>query len=88
MTVLAIIVDEEDAQFALDLEERYPVNYHVQSRVWLVATNDLTKEVSSKLFFDGGKDKSDARIKHVVLSTNGYWGYANNDLWEFMARNA
>jgi hypothetical protein len=63
------------------LNEQFP-NEHIAVKpgVWLVSGKGIAKDISDRLGISDGKT-----AQGIVLTVNGYWGYASNAIWEWLA---
>ncbi len=82
MAKMAVIINSPTSSDQVKLDELYPGNYKLNDGLWFISTNDLTKEVSIKLF---GETSTVGRT-HAVLSINGFWGFNETAVWEFLER--
>lgn len=80
MKVFAILFVEKNTAGENAIRTVYP-NDHIQisDLSWLVSDDVTAKEVTEKLKISGGK-----RGSAVVVSTNGYFGLASTNIWEWM----
>jgi hypothetical protein len=79
MKIFAVLFESKSDAGELAIKKIYP-NDHIKisELSWLVSDNGTSKEISDKLGFSEGKLGS-----NVVLSTNGYFGWASNSIWEW-----
>jgi hypothetical protein len=64
-----------------EIERLYPLNHtQIADRVWLVAGDATTKEVSDALGITDGEDG----IAGLVTLVGGYFGRAPTGLWEWL----
>lgn len=62
------------------VEGFFPGFTQVAANAWLVTANGVAKDVSDKLgLTEGGTGTG------VVLTVSGYYGYASNAIWEWLA---
>ena len=81
MILYALLSDPDNVELSKAIKKIFPDNYFdFEDGQWFVAANGTAREVYDKL------DEGDVDIGSiVVLSVNGYYGYASTNLWEWMA---
>jgi hypothetical protein len=80
--VFAVIATEGDpSPLRTAVETFFPGSAQVASNVWLVtATGAVAKDVSDRLGLQEGGIGTG-----IVLTVFGYYGYASNAIWEWLA---
>ena len=76
-----VVVARDDSKIGPVLAEIYP-NDHMQvwAGVWLVSDDAVTaQQVADKLKISDGVSGS-----AIVVSMNGYWGFAPKNVWEWL----
>jgi hypothetical protein len=82
MTIFAIIATTDEAALAQAIARTYPAeSMTIRDGVWLVNDAATSLEVANKL---GLGPEGTPPNKGVVLSTRGYYGYAPNNIWEWL----
>lgn len=80
MKIFAILFVNKSEAGEKAIKARYPNDHlKISDLSWLVSDDITTKEVSDKLdISEGGSGSA------VVVSTNGYFGRASTNIWEWM----
>lgn len=73
-------------EIAVKITEQYPDRHlQISGNAWLVATQASTKEVSSRL---SASMANDELLSAVIVQVRDYYGYASNNIWEWVAEHA
>ena len=84
MALHAIVLQQENAQVAAQVDKHYSLNYAVNEKCFLVRTDDISEKVANAVGLQG--DKRIPNAAGVVLKLNGsYAGYASPGIWEWLA---
>jgi hypothetical protein len=83
MGVVVLVCNSEQPDLVANIERLYPEHYKMGVCQWAISTPDLTETVVEKL---GAGDGDMGSV--VVFSINGYYGYHDLALWEFLSRNS
>ena len=82
MSVFAVVLIEPTDESIELLQTHYPDHYEVASNVFLVSSDELTKQVSKNIGI--GADGADG----VVFRLNhAYAGYTSRDTWEWLSKS-
>lgn len=79
-------MDENDAPFRLDVAAVYPDNYPlVPGHVWVISAPPGTGayEVAENLKLGAGPSGIED-ASGLVVPAEGYWGYGQKKMWDFM----
>ena len=81
MAVFTVIAPKPNPQIEPKLVEKFPGEHiKISEGVWLVSGSGIAKDISDKLGFS---DSSTG--EGIVFATAGYFGYASNAIWEWIA---
>jgi hypothetical protein len=81
MTVFAIMGLSNLEKLAAEIARVYPADFlRISTTHWFVVDKLTSKEVAEKLGIPDGQT-ADA----VVVATSGYWGRAQNQVWEWLS---
>ena len=83
-TIFAVLADPQNTSLAGTIQAMYPGNFiQIRPGQWLIAATGTAKDVSDTLMVspDGGLGPA------VILAVSGYYGRANNQIWEWLAAN-
>jgi hypothetical protein len=75
-------MERTQTQSLTRLATLYPDHKAVADNAWIIQTSQTSKEISETLF--PRIDKTHVR-SHVIVLINGYYGWHNPQLWEWMA---
>ena len=86
MVLHAIILEKESSDVVERIEDEYPKCYPINSRCFLVRTDDLSSAVATKAGISGDEGVTVEGASGVVLKLNGaHSGFASSALWEWLA---
>ena len=81
MSVFVVLSPGPNPALEAAIQEKFPADFMtVGAGQWLVAGDGIAKEVSDKLGITTG-----AVGTGIVVSVSGYFGFANNAIWEWLA---
>ena len=84
MPLFVVIPTEDDTTIGVSLAEKYGNKaLELPRGEWLVSYDGTSKQFSDELGISENLGQS-----AVVLNFSGYWGYADNSIWEWLAVNA
>jgi hypothetical protein len=86
MTVFVILLPTPAPAVVEGIKKAFPDNYFsINDTQWLVSTTGTAMEVTSKIgVFDPKVPLSPPIGNAVVFSTNGYFGRAPTNIWEWI----
>jgi hypothetical protein len=81
MAVFVVIATVPSPALEASIQKHFPNDHQpLGLNSWLVAGSGIAKEISEKLtIVQNGIGNA------VVFSISGYWGLANNSIWEWIA---
>ena len=80
MKLYAVLVESKNEEIAEAIREKFPkAHYDFKDGQWFVAGEGTAREICDRLGASGGDLDS-----IVVVAVDGYYGYAQTDLWEWM----
>lgn len=81
MSVFVVFSPGPNPALEATIQEKFVDDYMVVSEgQWLVAGDGIAKDISDKLGISTG-----AVGNAIVVTVGGYFGYANNVIWEWLA---
>ncbi len=81
MRLYAVLVEPNNEEIAKAIRQEFrDAHYDFKDGQWFVAGEGTAKQICDRLGASGGDLDS-----IVVVSVSGYFGYAQTDLWEWMA---
>jgi hypothetical protein len=86
MTIFAILLPTPEPNVVNAIKTAYPNNYlAINESQWLVSTTGTAIDVSAKIgVFDPRNPLATPTGNAVVFSTNGYFGRAQTNIWEWI----
>jgi hypothetical protein len=82
MALFAVMSPSVNVKLEAAIKNKYPNSFYMYSSTqWFISSKSTAKEISDQL---GISIKQDHIGSAVVVGVNGYWGRANNDLWDWM----
>ena len=88
MAVFVVLSDEPNKQLYDKIKEVYPNDHFALSdRSWLVSADAISRVVSGSLGITTEDDTvpQGAMGMAVVFTINGYYGFHNQDTWEWIS---
>ena len=84
MALFAVLLPQESPAVVASIKAKFPDNKHykINSTQWIVSGTGSAEQISDIIGITG-EDNSTIG-SGVVLAFTGYWGRANNSLWEWM----
>ena len=79
-------MDEGNAPFIVEVGLKYPNNYElVPGHAWIVSAPVESRafDVAKDLGIVSGQGGIE-NASGIVVPTDGYWGYAHQDMWDLM----
>jgi hypothetical protein len=85
--VLILAGSSRSSQPLINLPAHYPDSRPVTDGVWVISTDQTTKDISEKLFPRSLLEDDSTRAQmrnHVVFRIDSWWGWHDQQLWEWL----
>lgn len=86
MAVFVVLAEHPNKQLGQKVIEAFPNDHYVlDDRSWLVSANVISRKVSDLLEITSDEDILAGKMgRAIVFAIDGYYGFHDKDIWEWI----